>query len=403
MVDAVTINRRAKQTSLDTAHSLLAGVAGEKVGRVANLVVGPPLALVVHQVEKFFDHGLLDLSPVIDVIKKEPWRLITPIDVAFEVLRPHHFKNARFDGTPGDPGWFGPDSAMWYVHSHGTCLMLGILNTAVTDIVHQGIQAAVFEHSKLPGRGPDGNVVPGTFSTKGAPIRGGQTMAFFAGVALADSCTAESLARTVSAIHSKVKGIGPDGTPYDANDPEFFRWGYATVVDGLAAAHRRYHPKPLKGAALDQFYREYAVVGEALGGVDLPKTAAECREVLNNSPSAAGVALNDGNVAYFELSRNPRFRMWPLRYAYDLGYWLMVDMQSDVVKEAMGYKPGSRRSRWVRRRLLYVLVRLAEGNGKGIQEVRRAYRRVGLTPINPYSRRLRRPTYQDLSTANATA
>ncbi|OHT81498.1 oxygenase MpaB family protein [Mycobacteroides saopaulense] len=402
MLDVQTMRRRSRQTSIGTARSLLTSVAGENVGRVANLVVGPVLALLVYQVEKFFDHGLLDLSPVIEVIKKEPWRLVTPIDVAFEVLRPHHFKNTRFDGVQGDPGWFGPDSAMWYVHSHGTCLMLGILNTAVADIVHQGIQAAVFEHSKLPGRDLDGNVVPGTFSTTGAPIRGGQTMAFFAGVALADSHTAESLARTVNAIHSKVKGIGSDGTPYDANEPEFFRWGYATVVDGLAAAHRRYHPKPLKGAALDRFYREYAVVGEALGGVNLPKTAAECREILNNAPSAAGVGLNDGNIAYFALTRNPMLRMWPFRYTYDLAYWLMVDMQSDVVKKAMGYKPGSRRSRWARRRLLYVLVRLAEGNGKGIEEVRKAYRRVGRTPVNPYSPRLSQPMYRDISSTGAS-
>ena len=72
----------------------------------------------------------------------------------------------------------------------------------------------------------------------------------------------------------------PDGLPYDADDPEWLRWNYATVVWGIATAHEFYHPNPLRGKKIDRYYRQFVKVGHALGGTDLPETKAETLECL---------------------------------------------------------------------------------------------------------------------------
>lgn len=276
------------------------------------------------------------VGPALREIRRNPSAVLNPMDTAFEWVRPDYFKKARFDGPRGDPGWFGPDSAAWYVHTHTPSVFVGMVNTAIIDILHQDIQYAVYDHSKLVGRNEDGTVRSGTFSGEGLGIRAGHTFSFFTGVVYGSTETAESLCRTVKAMHNKVKGRRPDGRCYDADDPEFFRWTYATVVDGLAGAHERYHPKPLRGSDIDQFYREYTKVGEALGGVDLPRTKAECRRVLVESPSARQVGLNADNVKYIDLFRPRKARL--SKPVYDFGYWMIMDMMPPPVQEAVGFE-----------------------------------------------------------------
>jgi hypothetical protein len=107
-------------------------------------------------------------------------------------------------------------------------------------------------------------------------------VAFFIGTAYGSTETAERLATSVRAMHHTIKGTRPDGARYDADDPEWLRWNYATVVWGLATAHELYHPMPLRGKNLDRYYGEFVRVGHALGGTDLPTTKAETLECLES-------------------------------------------------------------------------------------------------------------------------
>ncbi len=94
-------------------------------------------------------------------------------------------------------------------------------------------------------RDEDGNPT-GRFDLEGAQLRLGHSVAFFIGTAYGSTATAEKLAQTVRAMHHTIKGVRPDGLPYDADDPEWLRWNYATVVWGIATAHEMYHPLPLQ-------------------------------------------------------------------------------------------------------------------------------------------------------------
>jgi len=194
-------------------------------------------------------------------------------------VRAHYFRGLTFAEPAGDPGWFGPGSAVWHVHSHMPAVAFGLASAAYLEQLDPSIYWMGVQHSRLVAKDADGNPTGG-IDPEGAAVRFGHSLSFFLGTAYGSTETAERLARTVRAMHHTIKGTRPDGLPYDADDPEWLRWNYATVVWGIATAHERYHPRPLRGAALDEYYREFVRVGHALGGTDLPATKAETLDCL---------------------------------------------------------------------------------------------------------------------------
>lgn len=196
-------------------------------------------------------------------------------------IRSNYFRGMEFAGPAGDPGWFGPQSAVWHVHSHTPALIFGLQCAAYIERLDPSIYWMGVEHSRLVDRDADGNAT-GRLDPDGAAVRLGHSIAFFIGTAYGSTATAERLAHTVRSMHHTVKGIRPDGLPYDADHPEWLRWNYATVVWGIATAHEMYHPRPLRGKALDRYYGEFVRVGKALGGNDLPATKAETLDCLKS-------------------------------------------------------------------------------------------------------------------------
>ena len=193
-------------------------------------------------------------------------------------VRPDFFKKMDFTQPAGDPGWFGPDSPVWYVHSNMPVMFFGLSCAAFLENLDPNIAWMGYDHSRIVER-VDG-VPTGRVSADGARIRFAHSLAFFIATAYGPTQTAERAARAVRAMHHTIKGTRPDGVHYDADSPEWLRWNYATVVWGIATAHEHYHPRPLRGDDLDDYYRAFVRVGESLGGTDLPRTKAEVLECL---------------------------------------------------------------------------------------------------------------------------
>lgn len=84
-------------------------------------------------------------------------------------------------------------------------------------------------HSRLVKRDDDVTAIP-EIDPKGPAVRLGHSVAFFIGTAYGSTETAERLAQAVHAMHHTIKGTRPDGARYDADDPDWLRWNYATVV-----------------------------------------------------------------------------------------------------------------------------------------------------------------------------
>lgn len=223
-------------------------------------------------------------------------RLAAKLNADFDSgIRQRFFRGMDFAGPAGDPGWFGPGSAVWYVHSHTPALIFGLQCAAFLEGLDPSIYWMGSTHSRLAERDAEGNPT-GRIDVEGSRVRLAHSLAFFIGTAYGSTQTAERLARTVRAMHHTVKGVRPDGVAYDADDPDWLRWNYATVVWGIATAHELYHAKPL--ADIDQYYREFTRVGVALGGTHLPATKAEALDCLHSYlPRLAlthGMALSTG-------------------------------------------------------------------------------------------------------------
>jgi uncharacterized protein (DUF2236 family) len=200
-------------------------------------------------------------------------------------VRKHYFRGMEFAGPAGDPGWFGPGSAVWHVHSHLEALVFGLQCAAYMERLDPSIYWMGIHHSRLVARSVEKNGAgtrPPRIDPTGAAVRLGHSIAFFIGTAYGSTETAERLAQAVRAMHHTIKGVRPDGASYDADDPDWLRWNYATVAWGLATAHEIYHPNPLRGKKLDRYYGEFVRVGHALGGTDLPTTKAETLECLES-------------------------------------------------------------------------------------------------------------------------
>ncbi|MGV0606937.1 oxygenase MpaB family protein [Mycolicibacterium sp. XJ1904] len=197
-------------------------------------------------------------------------------------IRRNYFRGMEFAAPVGDPGWFGPGSAVWHVHSHMQALIFGLQCAAFMERLDPSIYWMGMHHSRLVKRDPETGVAVPEIDPKGAVVRLGHSIAFFIGTAYGSTETAERLAKAVRSMHHTIKGTRPDGARYDADDPDWLRWNYATVVWGLATAHELYHPNPLHGKKIDRYYREFVRVGHALGGADLPETKAEVADCLES-------------------------------------------------------------------------------------------------------------------------
>ncbi len=165
----------------------------------------------------------------------------------------------EYDHPRGDPGWFGPHSATWRVHSEFPGMLAGGLCALMLQTLHPLALAGVYDHSNfrddLVGR-----------------LR--RTTAFVAGTTYAPSSEVDALVAKVKRIHAQVRGHSADGRAYSADDPALLTWVHVTEAYGFLQGCRRYC-REVPGAVADQYYREYKRVAEALGATDVPASEAE--------------------------------------------------------------------------------------------------------------------------------
>lgn len=178
------------------------------------------------------------------------------------VLASAALPGVQYSEPVGDPGLFGPDSAIWYVHEDVSSVVGGIaglmLGTLNEPVLHGTNRFSGYRDDPLK--------------------RLGFTASFVVGMTYGSTPVTEKLAGMIRNMHKRVHGTMPDGRTFDANRSEDLIWVGTTQAYCTALAHRRYHPKPLRGSDLDRYYADYAVISEKLGATGVPKSRAEVND-----------------------------------------------------------------------------------------------------------------------------
>jgi uncharacterized protein (DUF2236 family) len=169
----------------------------------------------------------------------------------------------RIHGTPG-PRWFPADSPIGRVHGDAS-MFVGGIRAVLLQTMHPAAMTAVAEHSGYRG------------DMWGRLAR---TSRFIAVTTFGTDEHAQQAVDAVRAIHDRVSGTLPDGTPYAASDPHLLLWVHVAEVDSFLAAHQVYGKRPLDQAGRDEYVAQTAVVARRLGVVEAPTTEAELRAVV---------------------------------------------------------------------------------------------------------------------------
>jgi uncharacterized protein (DUF2236 family) len=293
-------------------------------------------------------------------------------------IRQHYLPRIQFSEPAGDPGWFGPGSPVWYVHEHIPSMLLGNVAFSVMETLHPGTMWAGVDHSmgyeRINGV-PTGRNIPENFAK-----RFGGSLSAFLGSVFGSTPVAEHSMTMVRNMHRKVHGVRRDGLPYDTRETEFFRWNYATVVWGWARAHEVYHPHPLRGADLDEYYRQYTRIGRELFGepIDLPASKAEVADYLEETSKQLALSPPGAKLwAVYQTKGKPL----KARPVVGLVRWAILDLQPDWAREILLAPPRSGKvSTAVRRSIIRGLFAVANSTTKDFPEIADAYRRARATP-----------------------
>jgi uncharacterized protein (DUF2236 family) len=175
-----------------------------------------------------------------------------------------HLPGEQYTEPVGDPGLFGPESAIWKVHGDVSGvvggvsgLLLGTLNEPVTYGTNR-----FSDYTRDPIK------------------RLGFTASFVMGVTYGSTPVAEKLIDTVRTMHKRVHGTMPDGRGFSATSSADIIWTGVTQAYAIARAHQRYHPEPLPRPDLDRYFAEYAVISAKLGAADPPRSLADVEDYL---------------------------------------------------------------------------------------------------------------------------
>ncbi|WP_343464600.1 oxygenase MpaB family protein [Pantoea sp.] len=165
----------------------------------------------------------------------------------------------------GDPGLFGPDHVIWRVHGDFPSMLCGGISALMLQMLHPSALAGVWDHS-------------GFREDMLGRLR--RTSQFIAVTTFGNRADAQTLIERVKRIHLRVTGTDNYGRAYAASDPHLLTWVHVAETRSFLAAHLRYKNPCLSRADQDRYYREAAVVAEALGAQQVPKSVPDVEAYL---------------------------------------------------------------------------------------------------------------------------
>ncbi|WP_221939137.1 oxygenase MpaB family protein [Mycobacterium sp. KBS0706] len=162
-------------------------------------------------------------------------------------------------------GLFGPRAVAWRVHGDVTSMMVGGVAALLLQMLHPAVLAGVWDHSNYR-----------------TDMRGRlrRTARFIALTTYGGRDEAEAAIARVRAIHNRVRGVLPDGSPYAANDPSLLAWVHLTETTCFLDAWIRYAEPGISVIDQDRYFAEMAQIAEALGADPIPRNRTMARQLF---------------------------------------------------------------------------------------------------------------------------
>ncbi|EMK9312192.1 DUF2236 domain-containing protein [Klebsiella aerogenes] len=213
-------------------------------------------------------------------------------------------KEIDFENPKGEPGLFGPRSAIWQVHGDFTSMLCGGISALLLQMLHPLALAGVWDHSRFR------EDIFGRLRL---------TSQFISATTFGTTDDAERLIAKVQGIHQRISGVAPDGTPYRASDPALLTWVHVAECSSFMASHLRYKRTIVTAARQEQYYREAAEVARRLGAEDIPETPRQVAEYLQDMRPQLRCDERTQEVAQVLLTTR-----LPGRLSRPVGRWMMV-------------------------------------------------------------------------------
>ncbi|MBB3172934.1 uncharacterized protein (DUF2236 family) [Endobacter medicaginis] len=160
---------------------------------------------------------------------------------------------------------FAPDSMAWRVHGDVGAMMVGGIASLLMQMLHPAVLAGVWDHSAF---------------RENMQGRLRSTARFIARTTYAARPEAEAAIARVRAIHERVCGTLPDGTPYRASDPALLAWVHVTETSCFVEAWRRHVAPGATLAEQNRYLDEMARIGLALGAAPVPRSRREAQALM---------------------------------------------------------------------------------------------------------------------------
>src|SRR6185437_12542154 len=139
-------------------------------------------------------------------------------------------------------------------------MMVGGIAALLLQMLHPGVLSGVWDHSNFRG------------DMLGRLRR---TARFISITTYAGREDAEAAIARVRAIHERITGIQPDGTPYSATDPRLLAWVHATETVSFLDAWIQYGEPRMTPADQDRYFAEMAAIARKLGADPVPTRRGE--------------------------------------------------------------------------------------------------------------------------------
>ncbi|TGX52586.1 DUF2236 domain-containing protein [Sphingomonas gei] len=219
---------------------------------------------------------------------------------------------------------FGPRSVVWRVHGDVTTMMVGGVTALLLQMLHPAVLAGVWDHSSFRG------------DMLGRLRR---TARFIAMTTYGAAEEAEVSIAKVRDVHTRVRGVLADGTPYAADDPRLLAWVHVTEAVSFLDAWRRYAEPGMSASDQDRYFAEFARVAEALGADPIPRSRAEADALIAEMRPELLVDARTREVARMVLDQPaPNLAVKPFQM---LAFQAAVDLLPDWARRMHGLSgPG---------------------------------------------------------------